>query len=88
MLARFDREAQKQKKMKANELMQTIHQRMRVLLVPGREKNWLPPQHSGMTIFPPFPSELMTAYRVTKKINRLSFNEPEAIRPVIHVGML
>ena len=34
-----------------------------------------------MLIFPPFPSELMTAYPVTPKMNKASFNTPEAIRP-------
>ena len=46
------------------------------------EKNWLPPKPSGMFIFPPFPSELMTAYPVTPKMNKASFNTPEAILPV------
>jgi hypothetical protein len=35
-----------------------------------------------MFIFPPFPSELMTAYPVIPKMNRASFNEPAAIRPL------
>ena len=32
-----------------------------------------------MFIFPPFPSDLMTAYPVTPKMNRATFNELEAI---------
>jgi hypothetical protein len=35
-----------------------------------------------MFIFPEFPSELMTAYPVTPKMNRASFNEPAAIAPL------
>jgi hypothetical protein len=35
-----------------------------------------------MVIFPPFPSELMTAYPVSPKINKASFNQPEAILPL------
>ena len=66
----------------ANEIMQPIHERMPVILPLGHEKHWLPPHPSGMFIFPPFPAELMTAYPVTKKMNRVAFNEPEAIRPI------
>ena len=46
----------------ANELMQPIHDRMLVILPLHHEKTWLPPNPSGMFIFPEFPSELMTAY--------------------------
>jgi putative SOS response-associated peptidase YedK len=66
----------------ANELMQPIHERMPVILPLGREKNWLPPNPSGMFIFPPFPSELMTVYPVSPKINMAGFNRPEAIASV------
>jgi putative SOS response-associated peptidase YedK len=66
----------------ANEIMHPIHERMPVILPLGHEKNWLPPNPSGMFIFPEFPSELMTAYPVSPKMNRASFNQPEAIAPL------
>ena len=66
----------------ANEIMQPIHERMPVILPLGHEKNWLPPNPSGLFLFLPFPSELMTAYPVTPKINKASFNQPEAIHPL------
>jgi putative SOS response-associated peptidase YedK len=66
----------------ANEIMQPIHERMPVILPLGREKNWLPPNPSGLFLFPPFSSELMTAYPVTPKMNKTSFNSLEAIRPL------
>jgi putative SOS response-associated peptidase YedK len=66
----------------ANEIMQPIHERMPVILPLGREKNWLPPNPSGMVIFPPFASDLMTAYPVSPKMNKASFNQPEAIAPL------
>jgi putative SOS response-associated peptidase YedK len=66
----------------ANELMQPIHDRMPVILIPGREKEWLPPNPSGMVVFPPFPSELLTAYAVSPKVNRATFNTPEALAPL------
>ena len=66
----------------ANEVMQPIHERMPVILPLGAEKTWLPATPSGMVIFPPFPAELMTAYPVTKKINKVAFNEAQAIKPI------
>src|ERR1700730_3416217 len=54
----------------ANEIMQPIHERMPVILMPGREKQWLPPNPSGMVIFPEFPSDLMTTYPVSPKMNK------------------
>jgi hypothetical protein len=35
-----------------------------------------------LLLFPEFPSELMTAYPVTPKMNKASFNSPEAILPL------
>jgi putative SOS response-associated peptidase YedK len=55
---------------------------MPVILPLGREKNWLPSNPSGQFFFPEFPSELMTAYPVSPKINKASFNQPEAIVPL------
>ena len=48
----------------------------------GHEKNWLPSNPSGMFIFPEFPSHLMTAFPVTPKMNKATFNEPAAIEPL------
>ena len=69
----------------ANDVMQPIHERMPVILPLGSETIWPPEQPSGMEIFPPFPAELMTAYPVTPKMNKASFNEPEATAPLEHV---
>jgi putative SOS response-associated peptidase YedK len=65
----------------ANNVMRPVHERMPVMLMPGREKDWLPTQ-GGVTFFNPFPAELMTAYPVTRKINKASFKEPEAVAPL------
>lgn len=64
----------------ANDVMRPVHHRMPVILPLGHEKNWLPP--GGVPFFNPFPAELMTAYPVTPKMNKASFNEPEAIAPI------
>ena len=69
----------------ANEVMQPIHERMPVILTRDSEKGWLPASPSGMHVFAPFPAELMTAYPVTPKMNKASFNEPEATAPLEHV---
>jgi putative SOS response-associated peptidase YedK len=61
--------------------MRPIHERMPVMLMPGREKEWLPTQ-GGVTFFNPFPVELMTAYPVTPQMYRASFNQPAAIAPL------
>jgi len=34
------------------------------------------------SFFPPFPAEQLTSYHVTPKMNRATFNEPEAISPL------
>jgi putative SOS response-associated peptidase YedK len=65
----------------ANELVQPIHERMPVILPLGREKNWLPPNPSGMFVFPPFPSELMTAYPVTPKMSKAKLQLPRSNPP-------
>jgi len=46
----------------ANEVMEPVHDRMRVILPLGREKDWLPP--GDVPYFNQFPAELMTAYPV------------------------
>jgi putative SOS response-associated peptidase YedK len=66
---------------KANEAISYIHDRMPVILPLGREKSWLPPNPTGMFMFPHIPAELLTTYPVAPKMNRASFNEPAAIRP-------
>ena len=63
--------------------MQPIHERMPVILPLHHEKNWLAPTPSGMFIFPPFPADAMTAYPVTPKMSKASFNVPEAIQPIV-----
>jgi putative SOS response-associated peptidase YedK len=64
----------------ANEVMAPVHDRMPVILPLGKERGWLPP--GGVPYFNQFPAELMTAYPVTPKMNKASFNEPAAITPL------
>ena len=67
---------------KANGAVSFIHERMPVILPLGREKNWLPAGPSGAHFVPPLPAELLRSYPVTPKMNRASFNDPEAIQPL------
>jgi putative SOS response-associated peptidase YedK len=64
----------------ANDVMRPVHERMPVMLMPGHEKEWLPT--SGVTFFNTFPADLMTAYPVTPKMNKASYNVPDAIAPL------
>jgi hypothetical protein len=63
---------------KANEAVSYIHDRMPVILPLGREKEWLPPNPTGMFIFPRISAELLTSYPVTPKMDLATspFNEP------------
>jgi putative SOS response-associated peptidase YedK len=49
---------------KANEAVSYIHDRMPVILPLGSEKSWLPPNPTGMFMFPRIPAELLTSYPV------------------------
>ena len=74
---------------KANEAVSYIYDRMPVILPRGAEKNWLPPNPTGMFSFPRISAELLMSYPVTPKMNRASFNMLEAIAPLEptkHVG--
>jgi putative SOS response-associated peptidase YedK len=67
---------------KANEAVAHIHDRMPVILPLSREKNWLQPNPTGQFFMPEFPPELLTSYPVTHKVNKATFNSPEAILPL------
>jgi putative SOS response-associated peptidase YedK len=49
---------------------------------PYRIMKRLPPDPTGMFMFPRIPAELLTSYPVTPKMNKASFNEPAAITPL------
>src|SRR5262249_33028081 len=66
---------------KANNAVSYIHDRMPVILKPGTEKHWLTSNFTPPYVIPEFPAELLTSYPITPKMNRGSFNEPEAIQP-------
>jgi putative SOS response-associated peptidase YedK len=69
-----------------NELMRSIHRRMPVILQRDDEEQWL--DCSAVTfdkvqpLLRPFPSELMAAHEISKRINNPKYDAPDCIAPV------
>jgi len=65
----------------ANEFMQSIHQRMPVILHPRDEKLWLGSNNPEeiLALLRPFPAERMDAYPVSKLVNSPLNDRPEVI---------
>ncbi len=66
-----------------NELMAPIHDRMPAILLPSQESLWLDTGISAeeaLQILTPFPDDLLEAYTVSKKVNRVTENDPSLIR--------
>jgi putative SOS response-associated peptidase YedK len=74
----------------ANELMAEIHGRMPVVLSRKDEEVWLTPgeldEDERERLFRPYPSELMEAFPVSKRVNDLSNDSAELVRPVQQKG--
>jgi putative SOS response-associated peptidase YedK len=72
----------------ANACAAEVHDRMPVILPIGNEHRWLTQTRHGVHLnWPTFPADEMRSYPVSPKMNKASFNEPEAImplEPVIH----
>ena len=70
----------------ANELVSDIHDRMPVILDPDVESIWLAPDIDDTTalseLLVPYPSDLMTAYEVSRIVNSAANDVPECIAPV------
>lgn len=69
----------------ANELVGAIHDRMPALLLPNQEQAWLKgslPIEQLIKNIKPYPSERMTAYPVSDRVNRASENDPTLIEPI------
>ena len=69
-----------------NELMADIHNRMPVILQSEAEKVWLDPdvQDAGLlaSLLAPYPTDRMSAYRVSPLVNSPKNDSPECILPV------
>src|SRR5262249_52054193 len=66
---------------KPNSLVAKIHDRMPVILRKDQEDMWLREVGNGVVslVDTQFPAELMTYYPVTQKMNKVAFNDPEAV---------
>lgn len=67
---------------KANDAVSYIHDRMPVILKPGAEAAWLNPMFKFPYFIPEVAPEQITSYPVTRAVNKVSYNEPDAITPV------
>jgi putative SOS response-associated peptidase YedK len=67
----------------ANDAVRPIHNQMPVILPLEKEKNWLAATPSGMTIFPPFASDLLMSYPVSPRLNNAAFNDRSVIEPLL-----
>jgi len=66
-----------------NELMQTLHHRMPVIVAPSDAERWLDPSERDVTeLLRPYPAEEMTAYPVSTRVNSSRNEGPELITPV------
>lgn len=69
----------------SNKLLETIHTRMPVILTPEQEKLWLDPKITDIqflkSLLQPFPSDLMSAYEVSKMVNSPKYDLPDCVEP-------
>jgi putative SOS response-associated peptidase YedK len=69
-----------------NELIQPIHNRMPVILLPEDEEQWLDASRTSFaqarSLLKPLPAELMDAHDVSPIVNSAKYDGPECIQPV------
>ena len=67
-----------------NDLMAPIHKRMPVILRPEQEAAWLDmdADQDWQRALGPFPSDLMTAYPVSARVNSPRYDDPSLIEPL------
>jgi putative SOS response-associated peptidase YedK len=69
-----------------NSLIQSIHNRMPVILPPETYKPWITPSDLPATqlneFLVPYPADEMIAYPISKMVNSPQFDSPELIKPL------
>ncbi len=67
-----------------NDLMAPIHQRMPVILRPEQEAAWLDTEsdQNWQHVLGPYPSDAMTAYPVSSRVNSPRYDDPTLIEPL------
>ena len=70
---------------KPNDVVAPIHDRMPMILLPENESVWLD-NNAGEEVWKdllkPYPSELMTAYPVSKRVNTPANDDPGLLQPI------
>ncbi len=68
-----------------NDLMAKIHNRMPAILAPDDEAAWLDPANQDTTalaeMLRPFPSDAMTCYPVSRRVNNPAHDDPDLLKP-------
>ena len=65
-----------------NELLSNIHDRMPAILLPEHEKDWLDinlPAADAIQLIHPYPSDQLHAYTVSRRIGKVTENDPELL---------
>lgn len=69
-----------------NQLMESIHNRMPVIIPPTAYSTWLQPGEADIqtlqALLTPYPGEEMVAYQVSRAVNNPANDSPECILPV------
>jgi len=68
-----------------NELMESIHTRMPVILAPKDYERWMEPgepSHPPVDLLRPYPEGEMTAWKVGKSVDNVRINDPSLVVPV------
>lgn len=67
---------------RANELVSPLHDRMPVMLNPDGVAAWLTQAGSHGDVLVPFPAAAMETFRVSRKVNRAGYDEPDCVAPL------
>ena len=69
-----------------NSLVRPIHDRMPAIVAPDEYTAWLDPTQQRpeqlLPLLQPYPSEAMTAYQVSPRVNSPAIDDPQCIEPV------
>jgi len=69
-----------------NDLIESIHNRMPVILRPEDEEDWLDSSRTSFakakSVLKPYPAELMETHDVSTIVNSAKYDGPECIRPI------
>jgi putative SOS response-associated peptidase YedK len=71
----------------ANDIVCTVHNRMPVIISREDETKWLSPDINDEEIYNlllPFPEDKMKAYSVSTKVNQVSIDSPDLIKPFLY----